>query len=65
VIGPTAIKLIIPQSRRQIWLTAQAMRVLPHLRAPLRRRLTAFGGSAAAMLDEARLSKPHELPSPD
>jgi 2-polyprenyl-6-methoxyphenol hydroxylase-like FAD-dependent oxidoreductase len=63
MIGPTAIKLIIPQSRRQIWLTAQAMRVLPHLRAPLRRRLTGFGGSAAAMLDEARLSEPSGLPS--
>ena len=61
-IGPTAINLIIPKSRRQIWLTAQGVRVLPHIPAPLRRRLTAFGGSAAAMLDEARLSKPDELP---
>ena len=42
MIGPAAIKLIIPQSRRQIWLTAQAARVLPHLPAALRRRLTAF-----------------------
>ena len=63
MIGPAAIKLIIPQSRRQIWLTAQAARVLPHLPAALRRRLTAFGGSAAAMLDQAQLSKPDELPS--
>jgi 2-polyprenyl-6-methoxyphenol hydroxylase-like FAD-dependent oxidoreductase len=62
LIGPTAINLIIPKSRPQIWLTAQAARVLPHLPAALRRRLTAFGGSAAAMLDEARLSKPDELP---
>jgi 2-polyprenyl-6-methoxyphenol hydroxylase-like FAD-dependent oxidoreductase len=63
MIGPTAIKLIIPQSRRQIWLTAQGMWVLPHLPAPLRRRLSAFGGSAADMLDAARLSKPNELPA--
>ena len=63
MIGPTAINLIIPNSRRQIWLTGQALRVLPHLPAALRRRLTAFGGSAAAMLEEARLSKPDELPS--
>jgi hypothetical protein len=63
MIGPTAINIIIPKSRRQIWLTAQAARVLPHLPAALRRRLTAFGGSAAAMLDEARLTKPSELPS--
>ena len=63
MIGPTVIKLIIPQSRRQIWLTAQAARVLPHSPAALLRRLTAFGGSAAAMLDEARLSNPDELPS--
>jgi 2-polyprenyl-6-methoxyphenol hydroxylase-like FAD-dependent oxidoreductase len=43
MIGPTAINLIIPKSRRQIWLTAQALGVLPHLPAALRRRLTAFG----------------------
>jgi 2-polyprenyl-6-methoxyphenol hydroxylase-like FAD-dependent oxidoreductase len=61
MIGPTAINLIIPQSRRQIWLTTQTLRVLPHLPAALRHRLTAFGGSAAAMLNEARLSKPDEL----
>jgi 2-polyprenyl-6-methoxyphenol hydroxylase-like FAD-dependent oxidoreductase len=63
MIGPTAINLIIPQSRQQIWLTAQATRVLPHLPARLRRKLTAFGGSAAAMLEEARLSNPDELRS--
>jgi hypothetical protein len=63
MIGPAAIKLIIPQSRRQIWLTVQGARVLPHLPGALRRRLTAFGGSAAAMLEQAQLSKPDELPS--
>jgi 2-polyprenyl-6-methoxyphenol hydroxylase-like FAD-dependent oxidoreductase len=62
LIGPTAIKLIIPQKRLQIWTIAQGMRVIPHLPARLRRMLTTFGGSAAAMLDDARLSRPEELP---
>jgi 2-polyprenyl-6-methoxyphenol hydroxylase-like FAD-dependent oxidoreductase len=62
LIGPTAIKLIIPQKRLQIWTIAQGMRVIPHLPARLRRMLTTFGGRAAAMLDDARLSRPEELP---
>jgi 2-polyprenyl-6-methoxyphenol hydroxylase-like FAD-dependent oxidoreductase len=62
LIGPTAIKLIIPQKRLQIWTIAQGMRVIPHLPARLRRMLTTFGGGAAAMLDDARLSRPEELP---
>jgi 2-polyprenyl-6-methoxyphenol hydroxylase-like FAD-dependent oxidoreductase len=61
-IGPSTIKLIIPESRGQIWLTASALRLLPRLPAPLRRRLTAFGGSAAAMLDDARLRHPDDVP---
>jgi 2-polyprenyl-6-methoxyphenol hydroxylase-like FAD-dependent oxidoreductase len=60
-IGPTVLKLIIPGSRTQIWVTAQAMRAIPHLPAPLRRRLTSFGGDAAAMLNEARLRRPEDL----
>ena len=61
-VGPTAIKVIIPESRQLIWLAAQAMRLLPHIPTSLRRRVTAFGGSAAAMLDAARLTHPDELP---
>lgn len=61
-IGPAAMDLVIPKSRRQIWLLAQAMRLLPRLPAPLRRRIAAAGGSAAAMLDEAGLVSPDELP---
>jgi 2-polyprenyl-6-methoxyphenol hydroxylase-like FAD-dependent oxidoreductase len=61
-IGPTVLKLIIPGSRAQIWVTAQAMRVIPHLRPLLRRRLTSFGGAAGAMLNEARLRRPEDLP---
>jgi 2-polyprenyl-6-methoxyphenol hydroxylase-like FAD-dependent oxidoreductase len=60
-IGPTVLKLIIPGSRTQIWVTAQAMRVIPHVPALLRRRLTSFGGDAAAMLNEARLRRPEDL----
>ena len=59
-IGPKVIDLIIPRSRAQIWLTAQAVRALPRIPAPVRRRLTSFGGSPAAMLDEARLRRPED-----
>jgi 2-polyprenyl-6-methoxyphenol hydroxylase-like FAD-dependent oxidoreductase len=60
-IGPTVMKFLIPDSAAQIWLTAQAMRILPRVPAPLRRRLTSFGG-AAAMLREARLRRPDDVP---
>ena len=60
-IGPAAMNLVIPQSRRQIWVLAQAMRVLPRLPKAVRRRITAGGGSASAMLNEARLPTPEEL----
>jgi 2-polyprenyl-6-methoxyphenol hydroxylase-like FAD-dependent oxidoreductase len=61
-IGPTAIKMIIPASRPQIWAVAQAVRLLPHLPTALRRRVTDFGGGAAAMLNAARLTAPEQLP---
>jgi 2-polyprenyl-6-methoxyphenol hydroxylase-like FAD-dependent oxidoreductase len=61
-IGPAAMDLVIPASRRQIWILAQAMRLLPHLPLAVRRRLTTGGGSASAMLQEARLPTPDELP---
>jgi 2-polyprenyl-6-methoxyphenol hydroxylase-like FAD-dependent oxidoreductase len=64
-IGPSVINLIIPRTQAQIWMTAQAMRLLPRLPAPLRRRITSFGGGAAAMLDEARLRRPEDLPTLD
>jgi 2-polyprenyl-6-methoxyphenol hydroxylase-like FAD-dependent oxidoreductase len=59
-IGPTVLKTIIPNTPTQIWITAQAIRSLPHIPAPLRRRLTSYGGSAAAMLNEARLRRPED-----
>jgi 2-polyprenyl-6-methoxyphenol hydroxylase-like FAD-dependent oxidoreductase len=62
LIGPTAIKLIIPNSRRQIWTMAQFMRVIPRFPEAVRRLITTFGGSAGAMLDQAHLSRPEDLP---
>ena len=60
-IGPTILRTIIPTSQAQVWVTAQAIRMIPHVPAPQRRRLTSFGGSAAAMLDQARLRPPNAL----
>ncbi|MDI6104892.1 FAD-dependent monooxygenase [Actinoplanes sp. NEAU-A12] len=50
-VGPKVLDAIVPRSRAQVWTTAQAMRLLPRLPGPLRRRLTSFGGGPAAMLD--------------
>ena len=61
-IGPAAIRLIIPQSRAQISMMAQAMRAIPRLPGPLRRKVTAWGGNVTSMLDNARLTPPHQLP---
>jgi 2-polyprenyl-6-methoxyphenol hydroxylase-like FAD-dependent oxidoreductase len=57
-IGPYVIKTFIPRSRVQLWAMAQAMRLLPRLPAPARRRLTSFGGGPAAMLDAVKLADP-------
>ena len=61
-IGPAAIRLIIPQSGAQIWTMAQAMRAIPRLPGPLRRKITAWGGNVTGMLDTARLTPPDQLP---
>ncbi|MEV4278004.1 FAD-dependent monooxygenase [Actinoplanes xinjiangensis] len=50
-IGPKVLGAIVPRSRLQVWTTAQAMRLIPRLPGPARRRLTSFGGGPAAMLD--------------
>jgi 2-polyprenyl-6-methoxyphenol hydroxylase-like FAD-dependent oxidoreductase len=57
-IAPAVMKILIPRSRRQLWAMAQAMRLLPRLPTPLRRRLTSFGGGPAAMLDAVKLREP-------
>ncbi|WP_432832636.1 FAD-dependent monooxygenase [Dactylosporangium sp. CA-092794] len=54
-IGPAVLATMVPRSERQIWTTAQALRLLPRLPKPLRARLTSFGGGPAAMLDGVRL----------
>lgn len=61
MVGPESMNLVIPRSQSQIWLLAQAMRMLPRLPAPVRRRITRGGGSAAAMLNGASLSRPEDL----
>ena len=60
-IGPSVIDAIIPKSKAQIWLIAQAIRLLPQLPVMLRRKLTSFGGGPAAMLREARLRPPNDV----
>ena len=61
-IGPAVIKRFIPRSRVQLWAMAQAMRLLPRLPGPARRRLTSFGGGPAAMLDAVKLRDPEAVP---
>ena len=60
-IGPAVLKTLIPRSRLQLWATAQAIRLVPRLPAPARRRLTSFGGGPAAMLNVVSLRDPSNL----
>lgn len=60
-IGPAVLKTLIPGSRPQLWAMAQAMRLLPRLPRPARRRLTSFGGGPAAMLEAVDLRDPGEI----
>jgi 2-polyprenyl-6-methoxyphenol hydroxylase-like FAD-dependent oxidoreductase len=60
-IGPAVLSTLIPRSRAQVWATAQAVRLLPRLPSPVRRRLTAYGGGPAAMLNGVVLRDPEEL----
>ncbi|MEU4422394.1 FAD-dependent monooxygenase [Actinoplanes sp. NPDC024001] len=50
-VGPSVLSAIVPRTRAQVWVAAQAMRLLPRLPRPVRSRLTSFGGGPAAMLD--------------
>jgi 2-polyprenyl-6-methoxyphenol hydroxylase-like FAD-dependent oxidoreductase len=56
-IGPTVMKTLIPRSRLQVWLTTQALRLVPRLPATLQRRLSAFQGRPARALDAVALEK--------
>ena len=60
-IGPAVLKTLIPGSRPQLWAMAQAMRLLPRLPGPARRRLTSFGGGPAAMLEAVDLRDPGKI----
>jgi 2-polyprenyl-6-methoxyphenol hydroxylase-like FAD-dependent oxidoreductase len=50
-IGPATMATLIPATRRQVWLTIQAMRLVPRLPPAVRRRLFAFQGGPAAALE--------------
>ena len=60
-IAPAVIKTLIPRSHVRLWAMAQAIRLLPRLPAPVRRRLTSYGGGPAAMLDAVSLRHPSTL----
>ena len=60
-IGPAVLKALIPGSRVQLWAMEQAIRLLPRLPGPARRRLTSFGGGPAAMLGAVRLRDPETV----
>jgi 2-polyprenyl-6-methoxyphenol hydroxylase-like FAD-dependent oxidoreductase len=56
-IGPTVMKTLIPRSRLQVWLTTQALRLVPRLPVTLQRRLSAFQGRPARALEAVTLEK--------
>lgn len=56
-IGPTVMKTLIPATPVQVWLTTQALRLVPRLPVPLQRRLSAFQGRPARALDAVALQK--------
>jgi hypothetical protein len=60
-VRPAVLKTLIPRSHLQVWATAQAIRLLPQLPAPARRRLTCFGGDPTAMLNLVKLRDPSTL----
>lgn len=60
-IAPRALATLVPRSSAQVWAMAQAVRLLPRLPGPLRRRVTSFGGGPAAMLRDVHLSDPGPL----
>ena len=62
-IGPAVLATLIPRSATQVWVMAQAMRLLPRLPGPIRRKMTSFGGGPAAMLNSVTLRDYQTLPS--
>jgi 2-polyprenyl-6-methoxyphenol hydroxylase-like FAD-dependent oxidoreductase len=64
-IGPRVMKTLIPQTPRQIWLTTQAMRLLPRLPAPLRGRLLSLQRGPARALTAITLTHDKDEAAPD
>lgn len=54
-IAHTTMKTLIPATPRQVWLTIQSMRLVPHLPPALQRRLFALQGGPAAAFDAVAL----------
>jgi 2-polyprenyl-6-methoxyphenol hydroxylase-like FAD-dependent oxidoreductase len=62
-IGPTVMKTLIPATPRQVWLTTQALRLVPRLPATLQQRLSSFQGRPARALEAVTLQK-YQRPPP-
>jgi 2-polyprenyl-6-methoxyphenol hydroxylase-like FAD-dependent oxidoreductase len=61
-IGPEIMATLIPATRRQVWLTIQAMRLVPRLPTAIQRRLFALQGSPATALESVTLpTQPQDL----
>jgi 2-polyprenyl-6-methoxyphenol hydroxylase-like FAD-dependent oxidoreductase len=56
-IGPTVMKTLIPATPFQVWLTTQALRLVPRLPVTLQRRLSTFQGRPARALNAVTLQK--------
>ena len=52
----TTMKTLIPATQRQVWLTVQAMRLVPRLPTAVQRRLFAVQGGPAAALKSVTLT---------
>ena len=60
-IGPTTMKTLIPATPRQVWLTNQALRLIPRLPGVLRRRLWAFQARPMEAMEAVDL-RPYRAP---
>jgi 2-polyprenyl-6-methoxyphenol hydroxylase-like FAD-dependent oxidoreductase len=54
-IGPAAMKTLIPRTPRQVWTTAQVMRLAPRLPATVQRTLFSLQGGPGRALGAVRL----------
>jgi hypothetical protein len=56
------MKVLIPRTPRQVWLTTQLMRLLPRLPATLQRRLNSLQGGPARALEAVTLKNYEPTP---